>query len=237
MVGNDTPDLDRVTQFSNATRDLSSILEGVYPNLRLPAKHQQILREYAWLSGYHGYLRLLGYSSGNQRDLISWNEADCWKFSWAGDADNYLCFGDTALGDQYAYLLDSSGRLATHTVFLLDFGSMEAEEIASSFDEFLDFEFIRHCKEPFYSSLIRAFSFCGDIDFSELLVQVPHHLLECSDEEPRLMRMDARSAMISNGDIATAVSQLGEDDHIEAADTYVDDLGRSGMRLATSQHP
>lgn len=36
-------------------------------------------------------------------ELVEWNEPSTWKFAWPSTILEYLCFAETAWGDQYAY--------------------------------------------------------------------------------------------------------------------------------------
>jgi hypothetical protein len=104
---------DRFRQLSDARLhrgggniDFASAL-SVY-GITLPIDHQSALQESNGVEVYGGYARLFGLSSESNIDTIKWNEFDFWKFAWGNRCQDYLCFAETAWGDQYAYHI---GRL------------------------------------------------------------------------------------------------------------------------------
>jgi hypothetical protein len=75
----------------------------------LPADHVELLKKSNGVTAYGGYFRLLSLG-----DMSSWNAPGRWKFAWPAHVAEYLCFGETAWGDQYAYrLVDLSRRISS----------------------------------------------------------------------------------------------------------------------------
>jgi hypothetical protein len=68
---------------------------------------------------------------------VTWNHPEQWKHAWRGAADAYFCFGMTSVGDQYAFRI--VGGVCGPQVFLLDGFELDPKEIASTFDDFLDY--------------------------------------------------------------------------------------------------
>jgi hypothetical protein len=118
----------------------------------------------------------------------------------------YLCFAETAWGDQYAYHIDEL-RKGVPCVYFLDCIRMTPEHRASSFYEFMEKEFIRTAKAPYDSLMRAARGKFGELEVETHLVYIPSVLLGGQDDIEHVQKMNARSAMICNGDIATQVDK------------------------------
>jgi hypothetical protein len=197
----------------------------------LPPSHYEILQWSNGLEVYDGYYRLFGIDSTESIDSVWWNQDDCWKFAWNGRCSAFWCFGETAWGDQYAYSTDSLRRNADGPVYFIDAVSMTAEIIAGSFAEFFEREFLRVAREPYDKLIVAARQKVGPIDSKSHLVYVPSLLLGGTETVDNITTMNARAAMISNGDLAIQVDAGPADGCIKAVEEYVDELGRARLRL------
>lgn len=198
--------------------------------LRLPPDHRAVLKESNGVDGYGGYLRLFGIGLGANLDVVSWNDAKCWKFAWESRCSDYLCFGETAWGDQYAYSIPAliSGE---PQVYFLDCLSMTPIIVASTFSEFFEKEFIRSAKNPYDVMIKEARQVLGDLEIGEHLIYAPSPLLGGVEEISNVQKMDAQSAMICNGDIARQLDAGPADRNVKAIISYEDGDGRTRLEL------
>jgi len=196
----------------------------------LPSAHQAILRCTNGIEVFFGYFRLFGLESAEAIDAIDWNMAHCWKFSWGERCNPYWCFGETAWGDQYAYMSDElrSGR---DSVYFLDALSMTAELIAATFDEFFEREFIRCARMPYDEMIMKAYALHGELDPGSHIAYVPSPLIGGSEHRSNIERMDARAAMVCNGDLAIQIEQSSPEDEIKGIQAYQDIHGRMRLRI------
>jgi hypothetical protein len=192
----------------------------------VPKAHEELLGQSDGLMGYGGYFRLLGCS-----DVLQWNEVSVWKFAWPHEVQAYLCFGENAWGDQYTYRYDELRRHASPSVYLLDALSMQAEKIADSFEVFMTQEFLRNCIKPYDDYLVGARNRLGDLAFSEHIAYVPPPLITGSESLDNVVKMNARVAMIANGDLAAQLSDELQSRPIQSIEPYVDTEGRPRLRV------
>jgi hypothetical protein len=108
---------------------------------------------------------------------------------------------------------------------------MSATLLASTFLEFLQNEFLRCAKEPYDTLLAEARQIIGDLDTQEHLIYVPSPLLGGAEVISNVQKMDARSAMICNGDIAIQLDAGPADGSVKAIIPYDDIEGRMRLRL------
>jgi hypothetical protein len=198
---------------------------------RLPEEHMELLIRYNGIEAYDGYFRLLGVLTADFIDIINWNQNDCWKFAWDGRCDEYWCFGETGWGDQYAYRIGSQSFKDGWNVYVLSAFSMTPQVIASSFPEFWENEFLRNAKDPYDVTIKRARREIGQLDPSEHVVYAPPILITGSEPESRIEKMDARSAMICNGDIAMQLDAAPSGARVRAVENYQDSSYRMRLRL------
>jgi hypothetical protein len=197
---------------------------------RLPSMHRALLLQANGVTSSWGYERLFGVGDGSQ-DIGPWNARETWKFAWPAQLDDYLAFGQTGWGDQYAYRL-SDLRRGIDTVYLLDRVLMEAADppAAGAFDQFLT-AFLERARKP-DERITEAMRQVGGLDPDQLAVFSPSPLLVGLERATQLMKMFARSAMIINGDLATQlVDPVNESRKIELMDVYLDDRGRARLRV------
>jgi hypothetical protein len=85
-------------------------LEECY-GIAFPEDHLQTLHESNGIEAYGGYIRLFGVETDDSINVIRWNSNEYWKFAWDDRCSKYLCFAETAWGDQHAYHIDELRNL------------------------------------------------------------------------------------------------------------------------------
>lgn len=195
--------------------------------VQLPADHFDFLSKANGATAFAGYFRIFGIGAG-WPDAGEWNSSDCWKFAWAGRCSGYWCFGETAWGDQYAYRL---GNEPDGTVYFLDALSMSPTTVAPSFGDFLETEFLRCALAPYDGMTTRARQRFGPLEAREHLVYSPSILLGGEERIEFVQKMDARAAMIANGDIAVQLDTGPLDAQVKGVRPVHDEQGRARLRL------
>lgn len=199
--------------------------------IAFPSDHRGALQTSNGVHGYAGYMRLFGLRTTESIDAIVWNQPDYWKFAWEGRCSEYWCFAETAWGDQYAYTLKSLRGGEAAPIHLLDALSMTPQVVAFSFKEFLEKEFVRSAKDPYDVMIKQARQKLGALEVSSHLVYVPSVLLGGVESIKHVQKMNARSAMICNGDIATQLNASPVDKAVKSVQPYEDELNRMRLRL------
>ena len=198
--------------------------------ITLPVTHLELLKLSNGLAALDGFVRLFGIGPGENMDLEKWNENDHWKFAWNQKAAHYLCFGETAWGDQYAYLFDG-GRTLSSKVYVLGAFLMDVAVVAESFSEFMESVFFRESggsSDPMTNLARKRF---GKLDPYTNLVYVPSLLLGGQEIVENIVPIDARASMIVNGDIWAQLDEADENSVLHRMEDYTDAKGRSRLRL------
>jgi hypothetical protein len=200
--------------------------------LTLPVEHQDLLR---WSNGVEaddGYIRLFGVYTTDAIDAIVWNNYDFWKFAWGDKCSLFWCLGETAWGDQYAYRVESLWEDGPTPVFFLEALSMTPELVASCFGEFLQNEFLRSAKGTYgaMTHLGHQQKF-GTLETASHLVYVPSILLCGPEDVANVEKVNARAAMVCNGDIATQLDTGPPDGRVKSVQAYEDEMKRTRLRL------
>ncbi len=201
----------------------------------LPTSHVELLLMSGGVTAFGGYFRLFGSAPGSPIGLKRWNDLEAWKFAWPPRVRRFYCFGCTALGDQYAYAQDDlvEGR---DRVYFLEGLALQPEVIAESFLEFFDREFLRNARQPYDDAIRQARRRHGELRSSEMLVYSPSPLLGADERVENLMKLDAYASMILNGDLASQVAEESVDRKIVRVETYVDERGRTRLRVVWSDN-
>lgn len=210
----------------NAFRSLKSE-KGIV----LPSDHEELLRTSNGVEAYAGYIRLFGIETVESIDAITWNEWEYWKFAWGGRCDGYWCFAETAWGDQYAYLYETLHAGGNSEIYFLDAFSMTPKAVALSFGDFFERELLRSAKEPYDSMTTQARRKLGPLGVSSHVVYVPSILLGGAEDPDHVQKMNARSAMVCNGDIALQIEAAPAGGKISGVQPYEDELHRERLRL------
>jgi hypothetical protein len=198
----------------------------------LPPRHRDLLRQCNGISTYDGYHRLLGVSRNMPYDAVSWNDDACWKFAWAGRCADFWCFAESAFGDQYAYSIPALQARGRSPVYMLYAFSMLPEEVADTFEGFMERVFLPNAAIPIDRMLVAARRRFGPIRFDEHLVYNPPLALGGHEHVDCVYKMNARAAMVCNGDVATQLDRHTDGTRtITGIETYQDDAGRLRVRL------
>ena len=201
-----------------------------FTGVHLPPAHRAFLLAANGATTGYGYQRLFGVGDGSQ-DIGPWNAHETWKFAWPIPLDDFLSIGQTGWGDQFAYKL-ADLRRGIESIHRFDYFMLEKAEtpVAGTFVTFLH-AFLMHACMP-DEKVNEARRQLGDLDRDELAVFSPSPLLVGLERATQLRRMNARDAMILNGDLTT---QLVDPEHetrrVSHFDQYLDDLGRQRVRV------
>jgi len=197
----------------------------------LPPDHIDFLAAINGLTAYHGAFRLFGFRNGGDLDIADWNAVETWRFAWGGRAEGYVYFGETALGDQYAYRLKpGSARSLGPEVYFLQATLLTPQVIAESFEEFLNLEFIRNMREPYDRLIVEAVETLGAISPAENWSYAPAIALGGPEDVSHLLRLPAAVAMTYSGDIVTGIYDNPTKNAL-AVVPWTDERGRSRLRL------
>lgn len=198
----------------------------------LPDDHRSVLQDSNGIEAYDGYIRLFGIYTNERLDSVRWNQHEYWKFAWGERCSAYWCFAETGWGDQYGYSLTSlrNGVVATQVYFLSAF-SMTPRKIASSFIEFFETEFVRCAKDPYDDILKKARRKLGRLAAGYHVTYVPTVLLSGVESIENVEQMDARVAMICNGDIAMQLDAGPMEGAVKSMLPYEDEMHRMRIRL------
>jgi SMI1 / KNR4 family (SUKH-1)/Domain of unknown function (DUF1851) len=200
--------------------------------LMLPPEHKELLRSTNGIESSDGYVQLFGlYPADAAVDSVLWNRPEYWKFAWENRVSTYWCFGETAWGDQYAYAMDALRAGTDPEVFFMDALSMTPEVVTSSFTEFLQKEFVRSAKNPYDQMVRLAHQKFGPLEAGVHLVYVPSVLLGGTEDIDNVRKMNARSAMICNGDIAVQLDAGPTNGTVKSVQPYEDEMRRMRLRL------
>jgi hypothetical protein len=196
----------------------------------LPASYLQLLEAADGVSAYGGYFRVFGVDEVAITSLLTWNADSTWKFAWPAHAREYLCFGETAFGDQYAFRYDELRR-SSPRVYLLEALGLEPEALAADFDGFLVDEFLPNARRPDDKLVVAARKRIGDLALDDHVTFSPSPLLTGEESVEHIVKMPAAIAMIFNGDLATQLTGHGEGRAVERIDVVDDDHGRPRLQV------
>ena len=201
-----------------------------YYGIKLPIDHRSALKESNGMQAYGGYFRLFGVGSGTNVDICSWNNPNCWKFAWEYRCSDFMCFAETAWGDQYAYNIPALMK-GNSQVYFLDCLSMTPTVVASSFTDFFENEFVRSAENPYDVMIKEARQVLGDLKIGKHIIYNPSPLLGGAEESANIQIMEARTAMICNGDIAIQLDAGPADGSVRTVTPYEDREGRMRLQL------
>lgn len=215
------------------SKSLASLLES--NGFFLPQAHIELLSTANGLLAWHGYFRLFGVLCKSCTDMLGWNKKTTWKFAWSTGVEGYLCFGETAWGDQYAYAIQELGPNANPKVYFLDSFEMTPEVLSNSFDAFLREEFLRCAIKPYDVMIQEAYRKHGTLGWSQHITYVPSLLLGGKEVPDNISVLNARTSMIAAGDVASQLAGLDDASKVESLATYVDGEGRMRLKLITKK--
>ena len=202
-----------------------------WPGWRLPPDYETILSQTNGIEVFFGYVRLFGISDGDAIESVSWNDVDVWKFAWDDRATPYWCFAETAWGDQYSFSLEHLEVHGLSEVFILDALTMKARPIFTSFTQFMEEELLRQALQPYDLMILAAHKKFGHLPNDTHINYQPSLLLNGIEDARNIIKQNARSAMICNGDLALQLDRAHDGQRIVAADSYEDEFARTRIRL------
>lgn len=200
---------------------------------QLPESHRQMLVEYNGFSVFHGTYRMFGVRRDDELDLVRWNDLETWRFAWSGRVGPFLCIGESAWGDQYAYKFSSDGDLKPG-VYFLQATFLKPELIAASFDEFFEAELLRVAVRPYDSVMLEAVERFGQIDAQQHWVFSPPRALGGPADLDNVVLMTSSIAMTFSGDVVTDLMAASENARPTGMEPWVDDAGRARVRVQFS---
>jgi hypothetical protein len=207
-----------------------------FAGARLPASHRALLLQANGIAANWGYLRLFGVGDGPE-DIGPWNAHETWKFAWPRPLEDYLAIGQTGWGDQFAYRLSDLQR-GVETIHRLDHFLLETadEPVSDSFEEFLD-GFLDQAR-TLDERVREARRQIGDLEPGQLAVFAPSPLLVGLERATHMLKMFARAAMTTRGDMATQLlDPASETRKVERIETYLDDRGRHRIHVRWASPP
>jgi hypothetical protein len=202
------------------------------PFSRLPRLLQKLLTLSNGLDILSGSYRLFGLGGQAPRDMVSWNQPDTWKFSWGERAAPYFCFGESVLGNQFAFRESEMRADGPTPVYELYAVTLYEITKYASFDAFLDLGFFNGVSDDAYHQRIaQARSEMGKFDFNQHLAFMPSPLLNAGEvANLHLMPMTARAHMIVNGDLWSQLAHRDSLEGLQRIENYQDDEGRPRLR-------
>jgi hypothetical protein len=108
---------------------------------------------------------------------------------------------------------------------------MRPKAVAFSFAEFFEREFLPSAKQPYDVVTVQARQKLGALEVSSHLVYMPPLLLGGTEDISHVQKMNARAAMIGNGDIALQIEAGPGDGKVKEVQPYEDELHRTRLRL------
>ena len=198
-----------------------------------PPVHRELLSEANGLEVYGGYFRLFGAGDDAAIPISRWNSPELWKFAWGNRADSFLCFGETAWGDQYAYRLEdlAASSAAPPPVYFLESITMRGEVISPTFEGFLETEFLRNACDPYDDILVAARRRLGDLTPGEHILYQPSLLLGGTESPENVQKMPAVAAMVVQGDLCVQLDGQLASRSIRELFTLEDEQGRTRLKV------
>jgi hypothetical protein len=108
---------------------------------------------------------------------------------------------------------------------------MTPQPFAHSFVEFLENVFVRSAKGPYDAITKLAREKFGPLEAAVHVVYSPSILLGGTEDINNVQKMNARSAMICNGDIATQLDAGPSGKAVKSVQPYEDESQRMRLRL------
>lgn len=222
----------KATQYLSARAGMFRAPMSVREALGLPASHRAVLARWGGLVTNDGLARLRGSERVHGMDSIEeWNLEPTWKFAWPRERclAEYLCFGETAFGDQYAYRVDEMTR--EHApVYMLGAETMESRQIADDFDDFVEGYLLIDHEDP-GEWVTAAMNKFGTVDPSMQVALIPPPIVQ-DTENPEYVLMPARTHLIALGDLYTQIVFRNKANRsVSGLEQYTDAAGRPRIRV------
>jgi hypothetical protein len=200
--------------------------------VRLPPELNSWLSRGDGLELFDGHVRIFGVGQAGGIDSVAWNDVNCWKFAWGKRACKYWCFGESAWGDQFALeteKLAAERDPLVHTLFSL---TMIPMDYKCSLRQFLKDQSTLYDNADWFDKQIRQ-KF-PKVESDMHLIYVPPVSMIPPESEWNVAfvsKMNARTAMICNGDIALQEELWPSGATPAGLETYQDDQERTRVKI------
>lgn len=195
--------------------------------LRLPQSHLDLLRFTDGLSAAAGDIRVFGLGP-SVRDQVRWNAPDEWRFAHVSSAQGFWFFADKPSGPQFAYEIDVHGNLISERVVYVS-SDMKPCWTVPDFRTFMERGVVAMGDSPVDSEKAIIYARTGRIPPDKMIMPVPPECFEGPPyEEREMMVMDARAAMIIEGDMCAELKKVRYPKRME---TFTDERGLTRIRL------
>ena len=199
---------------------------------RLPERHRRLLSLSDGMDLLAGSYRLFGWANRAARAIPDWNSQATWKFAWEGHASPWLCFGESVLGNQFAYREEELGSGGQAKVYELYAVTLEPLCEYRDFAHFFDGGFLNGVMDDDYHKRIAAArAELGRFDLDQHLAYMPSPLLAGGRVDvQQLMPMSAEAHMIVNGDLWRQLAHRSSLEGLHGLENYTDGEGRLRLR-------
>ena len=199
---------------------------------RLPERHRRLLALSDGMDLLSGSYRLFGWANRAARAIPDWNTDDRWKFAWEGHASPWLCFGESVLGNQFAYREEDLASAAEPKVYELYAVTLEPLCHYDDFAHFFDGGFLNGVRaDDYHRRIAAARAELGRFDLDQHLAYMPSPLLAGGRVDvQQLMPMRAEAHMIVNGDLWRQLAHLDTLEGLHGLENYTDEHGRLRLR-------
>jgi hypothetical protein len=191
----------------------------------LPEPYREFLLATNGLTLLDHHLRLLGAA-----DLVRWNDAETWKHAWPRPPLDFICFGGTSIGDQWAWRLADLRISKDAAVTALDGFELAAAPIAASTTSFLRDVLPALATTQIDDLVALAHQRIGPLPKDSLLIAAPPAQFGVEGLVNRMRPMFDAGVMTTLGDVARQLEgQAGR--RVTRFDTVIDDQGRPRLKL------
>ena len=199
---------------------------------RLPERHRRLLALSDGMDLKQGSYRLFGWANPAARAMPRWNEEETWKFAWDGHASPWLCFGESVLGNQFAYREEELASGQEPKVYELYAVTMEPICHYHHFAHFFDGGFLNGERDDAYHDRIAAaHAEMGGFDLDAHLAYMPSPLLTGGRlDAQQLVPMRARAHMVVNGDLWRELAHRESLEGLHGLENYTDEKDRLRVR-------
>lgn len=222
--------IDRIVERSASASEASLIAFENKFGVRLPDFHREVLKVANGFSFCSGAFRWLGTIGTSGVNLVEWNDPSHWKFAWGGEVRGYLCFFETAFGEQYAYNIQEL-RNGSSKVYELDAITMKPELLEDNIEGFWESEIVRNVCDPYDSLLKQAIDLYQTIPIDKHVIYSPSILLTNDERIENTQLLNARSAMIINGDMYRELANENLERQVKEVVLYNDESGNARARI------
>jgi SMI1/KNR4 family protein SUKH-1 len=191
----------------------------------LPDPYHRLLLVSDGLAVLGGHLRLLGTA-----DLVRWNDPQIWKHAWPDPPTDFVCFGGTSVGDQWAWLSTDLGTNGDAAVTVLDSFELARAPLAPSTTALLKDVLPALATTQVDDLVALAYQRFGSIVKNSLLVAAPPAQFGVQRLVDRMTAMTDADVMTVLGDVARQVNE-SPGRAVKRFETVMDERGRPRLKL------